>query len=277
MDTYVGTDAFNTIMHELGHAMGLKHGHQAENGNPALPSDLDDNEFSVMTYRSYLGADLSGGGATEAVDGSSPQSYMMCDIAALQAMYGVNLDWLSKTATYSWDARTGLQTLKLDGNIVTPAVTTANKTDDKIFLTVWTQGATAAYDLSNFSDNQTDDMNPGRWMMFSAAQLAELNSLAGTPQYAPSQAYYSLFSKFSSGVQVVDSRPLVQQSYAPGKCLQFAALPGQHELRDQRPHGRQRQRHHHRQRSRERDPRRRRRRHDQRRRRHQRAVRRGRQ
>jgi hypothetical protein len=40
------------------------------------------------------------------------------------------------------------------------------------------QGATSTYDLSNFSQNQVDDMNPGGWMMFSTAQLAHLNAFA---------------------------------------------------------------------------------------------------
>jgi Ca2+-binding RTX toxin-like protein len=76
--------------------LGLKHGHQAENGNPALPRQLDDNEFSVMTYRSYLGASTgpSNNQVTSAVDGSAPQTYMMDDIAALQAMYGGGNDTL---------------------------------------------------------------------------------------------------------------------------------------------------------------------------------------
>jgi serralysin len=222
---YVGTDAFNTIMHELGHAMGLKHGHEAENGNPALPSQLDDNEFSVMTYRSYLDADLSGGGATEAVNGSSPQSYMMYDIAALQAMYGANWDGLGKTATYAWDPTTGLETLTVNGTLVAPAVTMANKTGNIIFETVWTQGATATYDLSNFTDNQVDDMNPGQWMMFSAAQLAALNSFGGTPEYAPSPVFYALQGMFSS-VQIADSRPLVPQSYAQGNVYNSLLYQG---------------------------------------------------
>ena len=47
---------------------------------------------------------------------------------------------------------------------------------NKIFSTVWTQGATATYDLSNFAQDQIDDLRPGHWLNFSNDQLADLNS-----------------------------------------------------------------------------------------------------
>jgi len=172
---YIGSDGFNTIIHELGHALGLKHGHEAEFDNPALPDEVNDSEFSVMTYWSYMNA----GDLTTAVNGSSTQTYQMFDIAALQAMYGANLDSEGKQATYSWDKTTGLETLVVDNVTQTQFITSANKTGNKIFETVWTQGATTTYDLSNFTDNQVDDMRPGQWMMFSVAQLAQLDSQAG--------------------------------------------------------------------------------------------------
>jgi serralysin len=51
------TYAFATFMHETGHALGLDHG---QDGAFALPSKLDSLEYSVMTYRSYVGAELTG-------------------------------------------------------------------------------------------------------------------------------------------------------------------------------------------------------------------------
>jgi Ca2+-binding RTX toxin-like protein len=220
-EAFAGTDHFNTIMHELGHALGLKHGHEAEGGSAALTPDVNDNEFSVMTYWSYMNA----GGITEAILGSSPQSYMMFDIAALQEMYGANWGGLGKQATYSWSATTGLQTLVVDGQTQSPFFSAAEKTGDKIFETVWTQGATTTYDLSNFSDNQFDDMRPGRWMMFSTAQLAELNSQAGEPQYQLGSAFYTLLRMFSS-FQVTDYRPVFQQSYAQGNVYNALLYQG---------------------------------------------------
>src|SRR5262249_33032970 len=130
---FFGTDDFNTIIHEMGHAFGLKHGHDPTY-NGALAPQFNDNEFSVMTYASYFGADTSN--ATEARLGSSPQSYMMFDIAALQAYYGANFSKAGTRAVYRWDPATGQQFIN---GIRAPdtGVTATNK----IFSTVWTMGA----------------------------------------------------------------------------------------------------------------------------------------
>ncbi len=174
---YFGTDHFNTIMHEMGHAFGLKHGHEPSL-NGTLAPQFNDNEFSVMTYASYFGADTEG--ATEAWVGSAPQSYMMYDIAALQAYYGANFDRLGTTSVYTWDTISGQQ--YINGEV---AEFTGASSTGKIFSTVWTEGATTTYDLSAFSDDQVDDMRPGYWLTFSSSQIADLNSMAaaGTPQY----------------------------------------------------------------------------------------------
>ena len=173
---FFGTDDFNTIIHEMGHAFGLKHGHDSS-FNGALAPQYDDNEFSVMTYASYFGANTEG--ATAAIPGSAPQSYMMFDIAALQAYYGANFSKVGSSATYTWDAN-GQE--YINGQVAPDTGVTATH---KIFSTVWTEGATTTYNLSNFSDNQVDDLRPGHWLTFSYSQLADLNSQAppGTPQF----------------------------------------------------------------------------------------------
>jgi Ca2+-binding RTX toxin-like protein len=165
---YYGTDEFNTIMHEFGHSMGLKHGHDPSI-HGALADLRNDNEFSVMTYASYLGSNIDKG-PTLAVNGSSPQSFMMYDIAALQALYGANFDKLGTAATYTWDPGTGQESI---GN--RPAPFTGTTVSNKIFSTVWTQGAAATYDLHNFGQDQIDDLRPGHWLRFSDGQLADLN------------------------------------------------------------------------------------------------------
>lgn len=184
---FFGTDEFLTIAHEMGHAFGLKHGHDGDY-NGTLAAEFNDYEFSAMTYAAYLGANTSG--ATDTWVGSSPISFMMYDIAALQAYYGANFSKAGTTAVYTWDPHTGQQYI----NGVAAPFTGATETG-KIISTVWTQGALTTYDLSAFNEDQIDDMRPGQWMTFSRAQIADLRSdvPAGTPEYqARGNIYNSL-------------------------------------------------------------------------------------
>ena len=176
---YFGTDHLNTIMHELGHSVGLKHGHD-DSLHGALAPDVNGNEFSVMTYASWIGSPDVGSAPTVARDGSSPQSYMMYDIAALQALYGANFSKLGKEATYSWRTDTGQQLI--DG---AAAANTGVTSTNRIFSTVWTQGALATFDLSAFGQDQVNDLRPGHWLRFADDKLADLNSEvdAGTEGY----------------------------------------------------------------------------------------------
>src|SRR4051794_6083985 len=144
--TYLGTFRFSTIEHEIGHALGLKHGHDTR-GNGALSADRNDLEFSIMTYASYIGANTGAGNVV--ATGSMPQAFMMYDIAALQAYYGANWGRLGNALTWSWDSTTGQEKI---GNA--PAPNMGATSTGKIFSTVWTQGAIATYDLSNFSTDQ---------------------------------------------------------------------------------------------------------------------------
>ena len=59
-----GNYAWHTHIHEIGHALGLKHGHENSLDGP-MPANVDSMEFSVMTYRSYIGGPVSGGYTNE--------------------------------------------------------------------------------------------------------------------------------------------------------------------------------------------------------------------
>jgi serralysin len=56
-----GNYAFDSMMHELGHALGLKHGQEAGGvANVAMTAAHDGMEYSIMTYRSYIGGPTTG-------------------------------------------------------------------------------------------------------------------------------------------------------------------------------------------------------------------------
>jgi serralysin len=80
----VGNYAYLTLLHETGHALGLKHPHEAKGSFGAEPLERDSLEYTVMSYRSYVGASTTTGYTNGST--SFPQTLMMLDIAAIQEM-----------------------------------------------------------------------------------------------------------------------------------------------------------------------------------------------
>jgi len=154
---------FATVIHETGHALGLKHGHSLDFGQPKIPEQWDSLEYSVMTYHSYAYED--GTGYHNEVYGY-PQTYMMADIAALQHMYGANFQVNSGSTTYSW--KPGNANTWVNGHLA------IDGTGDNIFATIWDGGGHDTYDLHAYRNNLTIDLQPGTYSIFSHSQLANL-------------------------------------------------------------------------------------------------------
>ncbi|MBW8882425.1 MAG: M10 family metallopeptidase, partial [Asticcacaulis sp.] len=179
-----------TIMHETGHTLGLKHGHQdytnvdltvggyidgpgPRYGSRALTAAHDGQAWSLMTYRSDPGAPINFQGDQF----NQPQTYMMEDIAALQYLYGANFTAHSGNDTYTFSATTGEMFIN--------GVSQGDPDGNKIFRTIWDGNGIDTYDLSNFTGNQSIDLRPGNWTTFNSAQLANNRPLSGGPVYAP--------------------------------------------------------------------------------------------
>jgi serralysin len=159
-----GNYAYLTMLHETGHALGLKHPHEARGSFGVEPTATDSLEYSVMSYKSYAGS--TAGGYTNG-SGSYPQSLMMFDIAAIQFEYGANFSTNAGSTVYSWSPATG-QTYV---NGVSQGAVAGNK----IFLTIWDGGGFDTYDLSAYTSNLDIDLRPGAWSSFSTAQIANLD------------------------------------------------------------------------------------------------------
>ena len=152
-------------LHEPLHALGLKDGSEPGSGTPVLPTDWDSMEFSVVSYRSYIGC------STDAYVNETygfPQTLMMLDIAALQYLYGVNWGTNAGNTTYRWNTATGQMTV----NGVGQGQPGANR----VFLTIWDGGGTDTYDMSNYATGVRIDLTPGRWSVTADAQRARLSA-----------------------------------------------------------------------------------------------------
>ena len=162
----VGNYHWATVIHEIGHALGLKHGHETEFGFPTLPSANDSLEYSVMTYRSYVGGPTSGAFTNETF--GYPQTWMMADIAALQHMSGP-----ISPATAATPPTAGARP---PANPSSTAPKRFNPGDNRIFMTIWDGDGNDTYDASNYTTNLAIDLRPGEYSVLSAAQLADLSA-----------------------------------------------------------------------------------------------------
>jgi serralysin len=200
-DPLVGNYDYHTTIHELGHALGLKHGHET-GGFGALPSDTDSMEYSVMTYKSYVG-DNNSGYNNEAW--GYAQTFMMYDIAALQYMYGADYSANSGNTTYRWDPLTG-QTF-IDGALaLDPGGANNGASTNRIFQTVWDGGGVDTYDLTAYATDMTVNLQAGGHSKFSDAQRAYLG---GGPNGG-----YARGNVFNALLVNGDTRSLIENVWA---------------------------------------------------------------
>jgi hypothetical protein len=139
-----GGYGWQTLIHEIGHTLGLKHpgNYNASGGSmpgPFLPSALDNRSYTLMSYNNAPGTMKVSKTETSSVSYKysastiSDNTYMMYDIAALQFLYGKgtaqNLDaYQVNSFTADWS---GIETLWMpdNGTIDASNVTNSNIID----------------------------------------------------------------------------------------------------------------------------------------------------
>jgi len=165
---YDGLYFFTAVLHELGHAMGLLHGHDV------LSADVDGGEHTIMTYRSYVG-DPTADFYTNA-PGHYAQSIMALDIAAIQAMYGANYNHMAGDTLYEFDPDTGQ--IRRDGEVFN------NPAENIIFTTLWDGNGNDTLDFSEYTTSLVIDLEPGAGSnldAFGDAQRASLGAVNDAP------------------------------------------------------------------------------------------------
>ncbi len=125
---------------------------------------MNSMEYSVMTYRSYAGAPLTG-----YTNGNwdFAQTLMQDDVAALQVMYGANFTTNAGNSTYYWSKTTGQMSIN--------GVAQSAPGGNVILMNVWDGGGVDLFDFSDRTANMSVDLTPGGWINL-GGQLASLGA-----------------------------------------------------------------------------------------------------
>jgi serralysin len=138
----LGSPNFQSLLHELGHALGLKHPFA---DTPTLPASTDNGLYSVMSYTDapkdlFVKVFKSASGKySYSSFNVYPETPMLLDIQAMQFLYGVNTHYNAGDDTYTFD----------------PTV--------PFFKTIWDGAGQDTISVANFQKACTIDLNPGHY------------------------------------------------------------------------------------------------------------------
>lgn len=128
-----GSYEFFVLLHEIGHALGLKHPHEPEIYPVTLGRADDHLGFTLMSYRAYRGASVG----RPFTGDDFPMTPMLGDIAAAQYLFGPATATEAGDTVYRFEA------------------------GERIWLTLYDTGGTDTLDLSDLLEGVRLDLRPG--------------------------------------------------------------------------------------------------------------------
>lgn len=140
-----------TMLHEIGHALGLAHPGNYDANDAESPTYADDamyvqdtKQFSIM---SYFSASNSGGNFADAV----PLTPQLHDLAAIQRLYGFNMSTRTGDTIYGFNSNTGSSSFTIEHDF------------DPIVFAIWDAGGIDTVDLTQYRADATIDLTPGQF------------------------------------------------------------------------------------------------------------------
>ena len=152
-DVTVGSYGYSTLLHEIGHALGLKHPGNYNGSDlggqdaPFLIDAKDNEQYTLMSYNDYANKTANGDDLNTNSAATSEKTPLLYDIAAIQSLYGANVSYNTGDNVYRWDTNTNPR------------------------MTIWDSNGVDTIDVNNQTQPQTVDLRAGEFSSIGAATL----------------------------------------------------------------------------------------------------------
>jgi serralysin len=195
-----GEHGYTTLIHEIGHALGLKHPHD---GSPNLPSNQDNHTNTVMSYN---------------FPGESPGTPMGYDIMALHYLYGAS-SYRTGSDTYQFTGPS-IDQYSLGGQLyINPTLSTKQ--------VIWDSGGYNVLDLSGFDASSSGyrlDLRPLGWLSTNANYLTTY--LMAGAVVGPTVSIRHLINSGASDTIYANASPNVFAGYASSRVTGTDVIHG---------------------------------------------------